>query len=60
MRLSGGAVKWGMRGGNFIATATIALLAWATAIVPGERLLRSPDVFSHIAVGRNKLVCPVP
>jgi hypothetical protein len=52
MRPSGGPVKWDMRGRNFIATATIALLAWATAIVPGERLLRSPDVFSHIAVGR--------
>jgi len=40
------------RGTRVIATATVVLLAWATAIARGGQLLRDPDVFSHIAVGR--------
>ena len=37
---------------RLIATAIVALLAWAAAIGRGGQLLRDPDVFSHIAVGR--------
>ncbi len=40
------------RGVRLAATAIVALLAWATAIGRGRQLLRDPDVFSHIAVGR--------
>lgn len=40
------------RGTILMATAIVALLAWATAIGRGSQLLRDPDVFSHIAVGR--------
>lgn len=40
------------RGTRLIATAIVALLAWATAIARGGQLLRDPDVFSHVAVGR--------
>ncbi|TAJ35604.1 MAG: hypothetical protein EPO55_24335 [Reyranella sp.] len=40
------------RGTRLTATAIVALLAWATAIGRGGQLLRDPDVFSHIAVGR--------
>lgn len=40
------------RGTRLTATAIVALLAWAAAIGRGGQLLRDPDVFSHIAVGR--------
>lgn len=40
------------RGTRLTATAIVALLAWAAAIGRGAQLLRDPDVFSHIAVGR--------
>lgn len=40
------------RSTRLTATAIVALLAWATAIGRGGQLLRDPDVFSHIAVGR--------
>jgi hypothetical protein len=39
-------------GTRLTATAVVMLLAWATAIGRGGQLLRDPDVFSHIAVGR--------
>lgn len=39
-------------GTRLTTTAIVALLAWATAIGRGGQLLRDPDVFSHIAVGR--------